>query len=1316
VKSKSQVSVVSSKTKAQKVPLRWSGHLPLAIRIALSGCDSDGRTFSESTQTLGVDRRGARIVTSLPIALGAEVTVENSAVRRAARAKVVWRGEGTSAQKSEVVVELLDPAESGDIWGIKFPSQNNKTSPVVPSSIRVSEPAVSGEQTTTNHPDTFALPPDQRIGALLEEGDVTARPEGLLPSPREETKRSLDALAADGVNEALAVLQGNSEKLRRSADEAISSVSLAAEKAVAELRAAQQETEANFKTRVDDYHRRLADLSASGIEGFQQEMRTLQDQLEEKGATGLAQSLQEIVEHARQGFVDKLQQQAQGLGKSLSDELKTSVAPLVDEAESRIAAATQSSVVRVGQGAQAAVDEWLNQAGRQFEERTVAVNRSAESGAKSIQVASDEALAKLEAVRERIQTALRANADSFGQRLGELSTSQIEELQRKADALLQSFGGRLLQNTLQEFQQKVAEQIAGQIPGITQDLLERSAKGLQKQADDTVERLSEELKASGVALVNETQQQINTLILASLESLGSQVRVVDEESRHQLAKTASECTRAALESVKLATDEAVAGLQAAQGKVQASTEVHAEEYQKRLAELSVSRVQELGRETGLLQERFRDQLQSTLADFQQKSTADLTGQLQGLAERLQRSCTEQLQRHADDALKALNEELRAARMGLVDDAREQITALAQASLKSLGSRVQAVEEESCATLNQTASQCANAALESIKVAKEEAATGLQAAQGKMQASTEAQTQEYQRRLGEISVSGIQQMSCKAGLLLENFEGQLQSTLNDFQQKSTTELSSQLQEIAERLQGAGAEQLQRHAEKTLTDSKEELRASSKALVSETAEQIAAEVRASLESLSRRVQAVAEECRASLDQAASQCVQAALGSLTRAADEGMAGLQAVQAKARAGLESQTEECERRLTKHSNAVIQEFGLMARVRLESFKGELQSTLDDFHEQGTAGLTERLQKSAEGLQQASAEALRRQSDDTLKSLSGELETSGTRLVYEARLRLGETARESLESFNQELRATTEQSRAALAQTASESAGEATGSISLAGEQAVARLAAAEEASRAGFTADAERERKVLADLSTSSKEELQRTADAVLFGFGHSLKQKAGVTSEEAGHQLRAMLEELATSGLRESQAKHEELVKKQRKIFQDNIDFATQATLDRFTRRLTGLEQEHERGSVTAKLARVLVAVAPSILFVYLVTRPVMQLRVEPPAEFLSAVNQVDPEHRAAEERIARAYWDWAYLHLQRKYPFATQLPEDPPMEMEVYGTDFHYAKTNKREERADPSDLEAEVTKRRYWQKLRQVWALPQAWEKSSLWDHK
>ena len=57
-------------------------------------------------------------------------------------------------------------------------------------------------------------------------------------------------------------------------------------------------------------------------------------------------------------------------------------------------------------------------------------------------------------------------------------------------------------------------------------------------------------------------------------------------------------------------------------------------------------------------------------------------------------------------------------MALIDDTREQIAAFAQTSLESLDRRVQATEDESWARLDQSASKCAAAALESIKLAKE----------------------------------------------------------------------------------------------------------------------------------------------------------------------------------------------------------------------------------------------------------------------------------------------------------------------------------------------------------------------------------------------------------------------------------------------------------------------------------------------------------------------------------------------------------------------------------------------------------------------
>jgi hypothetical protein len=151
-----------------------------------------------------------------------------------------------------------------------------------------------------------------------------------------------------------------------------------------------------------------------------------------------------------------------------------------------------------------------------------------------------------------------------------------------------------------------------------------------------------------------------------------------------------------------------------------------------------------------------------------------------------------------------------------------------------------------------------------------------------------------------------------------------------------------------------------------------------------------------------------------------------------------------------------------------------------------------------------------------------------------------------------------------------------------------------------------------------------------------------------------------------------------------------------------AADATLQRLNQNFSEQQQKRRQSRVSTFVLG-LVALAPTILFIYLSTRPVMRLRLDPPAEFLAAIGDAPPKRQATEERVARAYWDWAYLHLQRKYSFAAQLPDDPPVEMEVDGKDF-------------PTGLEADLTKHRYWRKLREIWAMPQAWEKSSLWDFK
>jgi len=1390
MKQKHLVSMSPPETRADRTPLRWSGHLPLAIRIVLSGKDEHGRTFTESTQTLGVDRRGARILTSHVIGLGAEVAVENRAVGRIAKAKVVWRGDDMSPQKAaEVVVELIEPSESARIWGIRFPSRNDKK-PTLPATSRAPQPPASGENaregssvarpengelipTTVSpgaasqtlrvgpvdelgvsladikgsaSPILYAVEPEPGADSPAEWADLSAELESLTSSRGQG--RSLETPVPETASAALATLQDQAERLRQSVDEAVGSASLAAEKAVAELRAAREETEASLRTRAEDYDRRLAEISASSIEdlqrrseslcqSFQQKMQAALDDLQQKGAdqtAAVAQSAEsaaQSIQRASDEMLAKLQEErleaaraldeqtaavgrgAESAARSIqvaSDEIlaklqeeRLEAAHALEEQTAAVARSAESAAQSIQLGsseALAKLQEERLHAARTLEEQTAAVSRSAESAAQSIQLASSEALARLEAAGRQTEAVLEAGADGFRQQLADLSAAEIAGLQRQADALLETFqsqlpslpSGQALENTLQEFQQKVAQQVTDQVPAITRDLLDRSANQLQKQVDDMVGKLGEELKAAGIALVDETREQIAALTRASLESLSGEAQALDEASRHQLAQAASQSVHAAVDAIKLATEEAVTALQAAQEKAQASAGAHAEQYEKRLAELSASGIEELERNAGPLLESFRGRLESAVNDLRQARAAELSDELQRDAEAFQERCLERL-----------SNELKTSGMALVDETGEQITALTRASLESLSGEAQALDEASRHQLAQTASQSVHAAVDAIKLATEEAVTTFQAAQEKAQARAGANAEQYEKRLAELSASGVEELERSAGGLLESFRDRLESAVNGLHQASATDLSDQLRKVAEASQERYVEQLQKQAADALKASNDELQACHTALVDETRERTAAMVMTTLESLSSKVRVLEEEARAKLDQTASLRVERACDSIALAGDEGVARLQAQQTAAQAGLCTQTDECTKRLGELSTSSVEEFGLMAHQLREKFQGELQSTLDDFHRQGTTELTDRIQKFAGDLEQRSVGQLQRQADDALKSLSDELRTYGAQLVEEARRQLADTAQGSRESLIREVKAASEEWRSEFGQTVSNSAREVTDSLSVAEEQAVARLQAAQEEAAAGFANDAKRERERLADLSTSGSEELQRTADSILQGFSHSLKEKARATSEQAGDQLREMLQQVATSSLRESESKHEALVKQQRRIFQDNIDLAGEATLTRLTEKLTGLEQAQRRSAVS-KLALALLALAPTILFVYFSTRPVMRLRVDPPAEFLAAIGDVAPPRQATEERVARAYWDWAYLHLQHKYSFATHLPEDPPVEMtEVEGKDF-------------PTGLQAELTKRRYWRKLREIWAMPQAWEKSSLWELK
>ena len=102
-----------------------------------------------------------------------------------------------------------------------------------------------------------------------------------------------------------------------------------------------------------------------------------------------------------------------------------------------------------------------------------------------------------------------------------------------------------------------------------------------------------------------------------------------------------------------------------------------------------------------------------------------------------------------------------------------------------------------------------------------------------------------------------------------------------------------------------------------------------------------------------------------------------------------------------------------------------------------------------------------------------------------------------------------------------------------------------------------------------------------------------------------------------------------------------------------------------------------------------------------PIYRLRANMPPEFVDAPATSSPEKRAAEEKIARAYWDCAVGQVQWRYGYGYRLPHDPPNDFIVASEDL------------GPMADDA-VTRVRYWSKVQNAWYVPDNWTKTYHWD--
>lgn len=109
--------------------VRRSTRLSIALPVTLTGTDKSGQEFAENTRTIIVNKHGAKVSTCHQLVKGTEVSIENRALGRTAKAIVVWIGEKRLGKDLlEIALELTKPE---NIWAIEFPPDDWETSDVL---------------------------------------------------------------------------------------------------------------------------------------------------------------------------------------------------------------------------------------------------------------------------------------------------------------------------------------------------------------------------------------------------------------------------------------------------------------------------------------------------------------------------------------------------------------------------------------------------------------------------------------------------------------------------------------------------------------------------------------------------------------------------------------------------------------------------------------------------------------------------------------------------------------------------------------------------------------------------------------------------------------------------------------------------------------------------------------------------------------------------------------------------------------------------------------------------------------------------------
>ena len=237
-------------------------------------------------------------------------------------------------------------------------------------------------------------------------------------------------------------------------------------------------------------------------------------------AADLTEKLRKVAEEMKASLRAEVEESLMRSANDLITRLNQSFAEQAQAASRNAEQSFQEKLQRAQEYVQEAIASADVRVRETWERETETAKKTIGERVDSLNLATEAAIAQLRSAYQGLESDFKATAEGAPRRLAEISSSALEHFQQQMGVLLEGFHGEM-QKTLREFHEKGAKEAAEQLEKAAGDLLATSTRELRTQAEEVLATLTEELKTSGKGLVEDSQHQLSTVRVATLESLAT---------------------------------------------------------------------------------------------------------------------------------------------------------------------------------------------------------------------------------------------------------------------------------------------------------------------------------------------------------------------------------------------------------------------------------------------------------------------------------------------------------------------------------------------------------------------------------------------------------------------------------------------------------------------------------------------------------------------------------------------------------------------------------------------------------------------------